>query len=70
MKFILRENLKTGMRLGRPIYSKDGTLLYNVGSRLTEQGIISVNNFRVIGLYILEEAEPVPILSDEEIELE
>ncbi len=70
MKFILRENLKTGMRLGRPIYSKDGTLLYNVGSRLTEQGIISVNNFGVIGLYILEEAEPVPILSDEEIDLE
>ncbi len=70
MKFILRENLRTGMRLARPIYSKDGTLLYNVGSRLTEQGISSVNNFGIIGLYILEDAEPEPVLSDEEIEME
>ena len=70
MKFILRENLKKGMRLARPIYSRDATLLYNIGSRLTDQGIASVNNFGIIGLYILDEAEPTPPMSDDEIALE
>ena len=30
MRFVKRENLKTGMRLARPIYNKNGVLLYAV----------------------------------------
>ncbi len=70
MKFILKDELKVGMRLGKPIYNRDGTLLYKTGSRLTAQGINSVFNFGIIGLYILEEPEPVPFMSAEDEELE
>lgn len=70
MRFVLRENLKAGMRLARPIYNREGILLFNIGSRLTEQGIVSVNNFEIIGLYILDDAEPAPPISDEDKELE
>ena len=39
MRFIKSEDLKTGMRLARPIYNKNGVLLYERNSRLTVQGI-------------------------------
>lgn len=70
MQFKKTEELKTGMRLARPIYNKDGVLLYERDSRLTPQGISSIRNFGLIGIYILEPAEPVPPMSDEDIEFE
>ena len=30
MKFIRNEELKKGMRLGRPVYNKSGVLLYDI----------------------------------------
>lgn len=39
-------------------------------TRLTQQGIESIRNFELIGIYILEPAEPVPPLSDEDIAFE
>ena len=68
MIYVKTEDLKIGMRLARPIYNKRGVLLYGRDDRLTKQGIESVNNFGLIGLYILEPAEPVPPMTDEEIE--
>lgn len=70
MLFIKNENLKVGMRLAKPIYNKGGVLLYERNSRLTEQGIDSVKNFGLIGLYILEPAEPVPPMTKDDIEFE
>jgi HD-GYP domain-containing protein (c-di-GMP phosphodiesterase class II) len=70
MLFIKNENLKTGMRLAKPIYNKQGVLLYDRNSKLTLQGIDSVKNFGLIGLYILEPAEPVPPMMQEDIEFE
>lgn len=70
MKFIRTENLKEGMRLARPIYNKNGVLLYERDTRLTMQGIYSIKNFGLIGIYILEPAEPVPPMSDEDAEFE
>lgn len=58
------------MRLARPIYNKKGILLYGRNDKITAQGIESVKNFGLIGLYILEPAEPLPPMSDEEIEFE
>ncbi|MCR5627666.1 MAG: phosphohydrolase [Lachnospiraceae bacterium] len=70
MLFVRLEKLKEGMRLAKPIYNKKGVLLYDRNSKLTSQGIESVRNFGIIGLYILEPAEPLPPMSEEDIEFE
>lgn len=70
MLFVKNEGLKVGMRLAKPIYNKKGVLLYERNSKLTQQGIDSVKNFGLIGLYILEPAEPLPPMSEEDIEFE
>ncbi len=70
MNFVEAENLKTGMRLARPIYNKKGVLLFERDSRLTRQAIESVKNFGLLGVYVLEPAEPLPPMSEEEIESE
>lgn len=70
MQFVKTEDLKTGMRLARPIYNKQGVLLFERNSKLTQQGIISVKNFGLIGLYVLEPAEPVPPMTKEDIQFE
>lgn len=70
MRFVKTEDLKAGMRLAKPIYNKDGVLLYERNSQLSSTGISSVKNFGLIGIYILEPAEPVPPLSDEDLEFE
>lgn len=58
------------MRLAKPIYNKMGVLLYERDTRLTIQGINSIENFGLIGIFILEPAEPLPPLSREDLEFE
>lgn len=70
MQFVRTEALKVGMRLARPIYNKDGVLLYERNSKLTMQGILSIQNFGLIGMFILEPAEPVPPMTAEDIAFE
>lgn len=70
MQFVKTNELKPGMRLAKPIYNKMGVLLYERNTKLTLQGINSVENFGLIGLYILEPAEPVPPITKEELEFE
>ncbi len=70
MQFVRTEKLKTGMRLARPIYSKKGVLLFDRNSRLTPQAIESVHNFGLLGIYVLDPAEPLPPLSEEDLEFE
>ena len=70
MLFVKREELKRGMRLARPIYNKDGVLLYERNSKLTAQGIESIKNFGLIGIFVLEPAEPVPPMTQADIDFE
>lgn len=70
MKFVKMEDLKVGMRLARPIYSQKGVLLFDRDSNLTSQAIDSVKNFGLLGIYILEPAEPLPPMSEEDKEFE
>ncbi len=70
MLFVKADNLKVGMRLAKPIYNKKGVLLYDRNSKLTPQGIDSVRNFGLIGIYILEPAEPLPPMTEDDIEFE
>lgn len=70
MLFVQTEKLEVGMRLARPIYNRTGTLLYERNFKLTSQGISSIKNFGLIGIYILEPAEPVPPMNKDDIEFE
>ena len=70
MIFVPAEKLKKGMRLAKPIYNKQGVMLYERDSKLTAQGIQSVRNFGLIGLYILEPAEPLPPFTEADREFE
>ncbi len=70
MIFVPTDELKSGMRLAKPIFNRQGVMLYERDSRLTPQGINSIRNFGLIGIYILEPAEPLPPLSDEDREFE
>ena len=70
MQFVESKDLKPGMRLAKPVYNKMGVLLYDRNSFLTRSGIKSIENFGLIGLFILEPAEPLPPLSKEDLEFE
>lgn len=70
MLFVKSDELKVGMRLAKPIYNKSGVMLYERNSKLTSQGIVSIQNFGLIGVYILEAAEPVPPMTEDDIEFE
>ncbi len=66
MIFVPAEKLKVGMKLAKPIFNKSGVLLYDRDTRLNRQGIISIKNFNLIGVYILEPAEPLPPMTEED----
>ena len=70
MKFVKTDDLKTGMRIARPIYNKKGVLLYERDSKLTDASISSIRNFGLIGIFILEPAEPAPPMSEDDLEFE
>lgn len=70
MIFKRTDELKPGMRLAKPIYNKNGVLLYDRNTELTFPGINSIKNFGLIGVYILEPAEPLPPLTREDLEFE
>lgn len=70
MKFVKQEDLKIGMRLARPIYARNGVLLFDRDSQLTSNAINSVKNFGLFGIYILEPAEPLPPMTEEDREFE
>ena len=70
MIFVPTEELKVGLRLAKPIFNKRGVLLYDRDTKLTSQGIASIKNFRLIGIYVLEPAEPLPPMTEEDREFE
>ena len=70
MQFVRSEELRPGLRIAKPIYNKDGVLLYERNSRLTIPAINSIKNFNLIGIYILEPAEPVPPFTKEDLAFE
>ena len=70
MQFIRSVELRPGLRIAKPIYNKDGVLLYERGSKLTIPAITSIRNFDLIGIYVLEPAEPLPPFTKQDIEFE
>ena len=71
MLFIRCDELKPGMRLARPIYNKKGVLLYDRAAVLKDQqSIENIKSFGLLGLFVLEPAEPVPPMTKDDIEFE
>lgn len=70
MQFIESQDIKPGMRLAKPVYNRNGVLLFDRNTKLTTQNIINLDNFGLIGIFILEPAEPLPPITKEEIEFE
>ena len=71
MLFIKCDELKPGMRLAKPIYSKKGVLLYDRASVLKDtQSIENIKGFGLMGLFILEPAEPVPPMTQDDLDFE
>lgn len=70
MLFVKVDELKPGMRLGKPIYNKNGVLLYDRDTKLSMQAIYGIKNFGLMGLYILEPAEPLPPMTEDDINFE
>lgn len=70
MLFVKTQDLKVGMRLARPIYNRKGVLLFEQDSKLTSQSITSIINFKLIGVYILEPAEPAPPMTEQDMAFE
>ncbi len=70
MLFIESQNIKPGMRLAKPVYNRNGVLLFDRNTKLTIQNIVNLTNFGLIGIYILEPAEPLPPISREEQEFD
>jgi len=70
MQFIESQYIKPGMRLAKPVYNRNGVLLFDRNTKLTTQNIINLTNFGLIGIYILEPAEPLPPITREELEFE
>lgn len=70
MRFVRTDDLTKGMRLAKPVYNRNGVLLYDRNTKLTKQGINSIQNFGLIGIYILEPTEPLPPMTEEDIEFE
>ena len=70
MQFIRSAELRPGLRIAKPIYNRDGVLLYERNAKLTIPAINSLRNFDLIGIYILEPAEPAPPFTLQDIEFE
>lgn len=60
------DELKAGMTIARPIYNKQGVLLYDRNTKLTRQSVQSIKNFGLLAVFILEPTEPLPDITDEE----
>ncbi len=70
MRFIRTKDLEKGMRLAKPIYNRNGVMLYDRDTRLTKMSINSIKKFNLLGIYILEPVEPLPPMTEGEIEFE
>lgn len=58
------------MRLAKSIYNKQGTLLYDRGSTLSDPIIVNIQKFGLLGVLILDAAEPLPPITPEEQKFE
>ncbi len=70
MKFVETGDLRPQMRLACPVYDKSGAVLFDRDVKLDSRAVGCVNQLGLLGVYVLEPAEPLPPMSEEDVELE
>ncbi len=70
MRFVEINDLKAGERIVRPIFNTDGVLLYGSGTKTDASVISQLKKLDLFGLYVLDEQEPVPEISNAVLEME
>lgn len=70
MRFLKSNEIRLGMRLAKPIYNESGVLLYSRDTIINDSVLANIKNLHTYGQYILEPAEPLPPMTEEEIEFE
>lgn len=70
MRFVKSEDIKLGQRIAKPIYNKEGVLLYGRGTTINDRVMERLTDINSYGLYILDATEPLPHITDDELEFE
>ena len=70
MKFVKTEDMEIGEVIGKPIYNNKGVLLYNSGLKIDEMMLTQFRAMELYGTYVLDNAEPVPTMTEEERDFE
>lgn len=70
MRFVKIDEIKEGQRLAKPIYNSDGVLLYGRGTVINDSAMCHIKNMTAYGFYILDATEPLPDMTEAEIEFE
>lgn len=70
MQYISSEKLHPGVRIVKPIYSKDGVLLCNANSQLSNLSIRNIQQSASEGIYVYELNEPIMYIPEEDIAFE
>ncbi len=70
MKLVKVEDLKIGMRLANCVYNSNGVLLYERGNGLVAAALNALQNSDCYGVYVLDPTEPVPPMTEGELEFE
>lgn len=70
MRYVKTSEIEVGDRFAKTIYNKDGVLLFNSGVKVDSSMIKKLQDLNLYGTYVLDAAEPVPPITDEELEFE
>lgn len=70
MRYVKTRDMEIGNKIAKPIYNKDGVLLYNAGVKIDAHMLNIFNELNLYGTYILDAAEPVPPITPEELDFE
>ena len=70
MRLVKIEDLKLGMRLASSVYNDKGVLLYERGTGLVQAALNTLINSDSYGVYVLDPTEPIPAITNAELEFE
>lgn len=70
MRYVKTSDMEIGSKIAKPIYNKDGVLLYNAGVKIDSHMLTIFNELNLYGTYVLDSAEPVPPITPEELDFE
>lgn len=70
MRYVKTNEIKIGQRLAKPIYNKDGVLLYGRGTVVNDNVIHHLSEMTSYGYYVLDATEPLPNITEEDLEFE